>query len=177
MARNYEEEVRRAGVGGTPQICQDALVEMLRELFRGKKFLGQEGRKSLNVFKQNLPIPKRQRDRKSDTDEAAAPYIVVEMNEGEILDDDSPQIVDFSLVICAYDRGTEREGFRDVSNIKEDIIQRICARPYFGGVFTILKPVSWALQQDATPPYYFGAVSLSCTCPAMTQDTEQEALV
>lgn len=137
MVRDYAKEVRRAGVGGTPQLCQDALVEMLEELFKGKKFIGQEGRKELKVFKQNLPIPRRQKDRKADTDEAAAPYIVVEMIEGAILDNDSPQVVDFSIVICAYDKGLEREGFQDVTNIKEDIIQRICSRPYFGGVFTI----------------------------------------
>ena len=177
MVRDYAKEVRRAGVGGTPQLCQDALVEMLEELFKGTKFIGQEGRKELKVFKQNLPIPRRQKDRKADTDEAAAPYIVVEMNEGAILDNDSPQVVDFSIIICAYDKGLEREGFQDVTNIKEDIIQRICSRPYFGGVFTILKPITWALQQDATPPYYYGAVSLSCTAPALTQDMEQEALV
>lgn len=177
MKRDYAKEVRRAGVGGTPQICQDALIEMLEELFAGKKFTGQEGPKELSFFKQSLPIPKRQRDRKADTNEAAAPHIVVEMNEGAILDDDSPQIVEFSLVICGYDKGTDNEGCQEVANIKEDIIQRVCARPYFGGVFTILKPVTWALQKDRTPPYYYGAVTLNCTAPAMTQDTEMEALV
>ena len=82
MKKDYAREVRRAGIGGTPQICQDALVEMLEELFVGKKFAGQEGRKELKIIKQNLPIPKRQKDRKADTDEAAAPYVLVEMNEG-----------------------------------------------------------------------------------------------
>ena len=171
MARDYAREVRRVGIGGTPQLCQDALIEMLEELFDGKKFSGQEGRKKLTFFKQNLPIPKRQKDRRADTDEAAAPYIVVEMNEGAIPDDDGPQIVEFSLVICAYDKGVERDGYQDVTNIKEDIIQRVCSRPYFGGIFTIIKPITWALQQDNTPPYYFGAVTLVCTAPAMTQDT------
>lgn len=99
------------------------------------------------------------------------------MNEGAILDDDSPQIVEFSLVICAYDKGTDNEGCQDVANIKEDIIQRICARPYFGGAFTILKPITWALQKDRTIPYYFGAITLNCTAPAMTQDTEMEVFV
>jgi len=177
MARDYAKEVRSAGVGMTPRICQAALIEMLEDMFAGKKFIGQEGRKELKIFEQNLPIPKRQRDRKADTDAAAAPYIVVEMNEGAIPDDDSPQLVDFTLVLCAYDKGTDREGHQDVSNIKEDIIQRICSRPYFGGVFTVIKPITWALQKDNTPPYYFGAVSFTCTAPAMTQDTEQEELV
>lgn len=175
--KNYTKAAARAGVGGTPQLCQDAMVEMLEEMFQGKKFIGQKGRKELKVFKQNLPIPKRQRDKQADTDAAAAPYIIVEMNEGAVLDNDRPQIVEFSLVICGYDDGLTREGVQDVANIKEDIIQRVCARPYFGGAFTILKPITWALQQDNTPPYYFGAVALTCTAPAMTQDTELEVYV
>lgn len=177
MKRDYVKEIRRVGIGGTPQLCQDALIEVLEELFAGKKYEGQQGRKELKILKQDLPIPKRQRDRKVDTDEAAAPYVLVEMNEGAILDDDRPQIVEFSLVICAYDRGTDNEGCQDVTNIKEDIIQCLCARPYFGGAFTVLKPITWALQKDRTPPYYFGAVTLTCTAPAMTQDTELEAMV
>ena len=102
MKKDYTIAVRRAGVGGTPQICQDALIEMLEALFAGKKYTGQEGRKELQIIKQNLPIPKRQRDRTADTGEAAAPYILVEMNEGAILDDDSPQIVEFSQIGRAH---------------------------------------------------------------------------
>lgn len=175
--KDYAEAVRRAGIGGTPQLCQDALVELMEELFKGKRFIGQEGRKELKVFKQDLPIPKHRRDREADTDVAAAPYIVVEMSEGAIPDEDSPQLVEFSLIICAYDRGTDLEAIQDVTNIKEDIVQRTCSRPYFGGAFTIIKPIAWAMQRDRTPPYYFGAVTFSCTAPALTQDMEMEALV
>ena len=61
---------------------------------------------------------------------------------------------DFSLIVCAYDTGLDREGWQDVANIKEDIIQRGCKAPYFGGAFTVLKPITWALQEDDTHPYY-----------------------
>ena len=61
--------------------------------------------------------------------------------------------------------------------VKEDMIQRFCTKPYFGGVFTVLKPIVWAMQQDDTHPYYFGACNLTCTAPAMTQDTELEELI
>lgn len=44
--------------------------------------------------------------------------------------------------------------------------------PYFGGAFTVLKPITWALQEDDTHPYYFGACTLTCTAPAMTQDEQ-----
>lgn len=160
---------RNTDIGMTPQLCQDAFVKMLRELFKGKLYNGQQGRKELTIFKQDLPIPE-ENDMDADTDEAYAPYIVVRMTGGEIADDNSPQVVEFSLVICAYDMGRDRSGYQDVTNIKEDIIQRACTAPYFGGSFTIQKPIAWALQQDDTNPYYYGAITMNCTVPAMTQD-------
>lgn len=174
--KNYIEAVKREGVGRTAQLCHDALVEMLEELFEGKKYIGQEGRKPLRFFQQDLPIPEDD-DEDVDTDMAYAPYIVVRMGEGVIKNDDDPQVIEFSLVICTYDTGKKRDGYRDVTNIKEDIVQRACAAPYFGGAFTILKPIAWALQQDDTHPYYFGACTLLCTAPAMTQDTVMEAML
>lgn len=174
--RDYATMVEQAGIGRTARLCHDALIELLEELFAGKKYAGQEGRKALQVFKQDLPIPE-DNDRDADTDEACAPYILVRMNSGQIKDDDAAQTVEFGLIICAFDTGRLREGFEDVENIKEDIVQRFCTKPYFGGAFTVLKPIAWALQQDDTHPYYFGAVNLTCTAPALSQDTALEEFV
>jgi hypothetical protein len=174
--RDYTTTVEQAGIGRTPQLCQDALIEMIEELFEGKKFKGQEGRKHLTVYKQDLPISE-ENDVDADTDASAAPYIVVQMTDGAIPDDDSPQTVEFSLIICCYDASKKREGYQDVTNIKEDLIQRLCTHPYFGGAFTVLKPIAWATQIDDTAPYYFGACNFTCTAPAMTQDTELAALL
>jgi hypothetical protein len=174
--KNYSDEVEQAGIGRTPQLCQDALIEMLEELFEGKKYMGQEGRKPLKIVHQDIDIP-TDNDEDVDTDLCAAPYIKVTMTGGEIPDADSPQLVEFSLTICTYDTGTKHEGYRDVANIKEDIIQRVCTRPYFGGAFTILKPIAWAIQQDPSTPYFFAACILTCTAPALTQDTELKGML
>lgn len=174
--QDYSIMVARAGIGRTPQLCQDALIETLQELFKGKKYNGQEQRKELTIYKQDLPIPE-DTDYDVDTDRASAPYIVVQMTNGAIRGDDEAQKVEFSLVICAYDEGKKREGWQDVANIKEDIIQRFCSAPYFGGAFTIQKPIAWALQEDDTHPYYYGAVSMVCTAPAITQDGELKELL
>lgn len=174
--KDYTNAVEAAGIGRTPQLCQDALIEMLEELFDGKKYSGQEGRKPLNIIRQDIDIPENN-DEDVDTDICAAPYIKVAMTGGEIRNPSSPQLVEFSLTICAYDTGTKHEGFRDVANIKEDIIQRVCTRPYFGGAFTILYPIAWAVQQDTSPPYYFAACILTCTAPALTQDAELKGML
>lgn len=173
---NYKSTVEAAGIGRTPQLCQDAIIEMLAELFKGKKYNGTTGRRELNIFKQDLPIAE-DNDEDVDTDAASAPYIVVRMIGGQIPDDDSPQEVDFSLTICAYDSGRERAGYQDVANIKEDIVQRLCAMPYFGGAFTVQKPITWALQTEDSHPYYFGACFVKCTAPALTQDTALSELL
>lgn len=174
--RDYQTMVEEAGVGRTAQLCQDALIEMLTELFRGKKYNGQQGRKELKIFKQDLPVPE-EIDADADTDAAEAPYIVVRMSGGEIKNEEEPQTVSFALIICTYDEGKSRDGWQDVTNIKEDIIQRVCTKPYFGGAFTVLKPIAWAMQNDDTYPYYFGACNLTCTAPARTQDVELRDLV
>lgn len=176
MARNYRTMVDDAGIGRTPQLCQDALIDELKELFSGKKYVGQQGREELTFYKQDLPVPE-DNDVDADSADAPCPYILVQMTEGEIPREDSPQTVSFALVICCYDEGLKREGYQDVANIKEDVIQHICARPYFGGAFTVLKPISWALQVQDTRPYYYGAITFDCTAPAMTQDTELEELL
>ena len=163
--KNYAEETARAGIGRTPQLCQDALIEMLEELFEGRKFMGQEGRKPLKIIRQDIDIPEDD-DEDVDTDISAAPYIKVAMTGGEIPNADSPQLVEFSLTICAY-----------VAHTKEDIVQRVCTRPYFGGAFTILYPIAWAIQQDTSPPYYFAACVLTCTAPALTQDSELKGML
>ncbi len=169
--KNYMEEALKAGVGGTPQICQSALIELLQELFKGCKYSSPEGKKLLRIFRQGLNTPVGN-DEDVDTDDASAPYIIVRMEGGEIPDDSSPQLVEFSLEICAYDYGGENDGALDVMNIKEKIVQRVCSAPYFGGCFTILKPIAWAVQRDPEEPYFYGACVLTCTAPALTQDTE-----
>lgn len=173
---DYRTMVEMAGIGRTPQLCQDALIDELKKLFKGKKYVGQEGREELTFYKQDLPVPE-ENDVDADYAAAPCPYILTQMTEGEIRKEDEPQIVSFALVICCYDDGKMREGYQDVANIKEDIVQHICSKPYFGGAFTILKPISWALQVQDTRPYYYGALTFDCTAPAMTQDTELEELL
>ncbi len=169
-------DITRVSVGGTPQLCQNALIRELEELFEGCTYNGQEGYKQLKIFKQDLPIPEDY-DEDSDADAAAAPYIVVKMTGGEVKDEKMPQLIDFSIVICAYDRSVEREGYQDVANIKEDMVQHFCKKPYFGDIYTIMKPITWAMQADDSAPYYFGAISLTCTAPAMTQEEELGDLI
>ena len=165
--------------GYTATMMQDALCNELEQLFAGKSFTGQKGRKALKVFKQNLPIDNGVDD-DTDTNAAASPYIVVLMEGGKITDPDSPQVVNVTLTICCYDEGNDREGYRDVENIKEDVVQWLCRCPHFGDAFTVLlgheHHIEWAEQMDDTWPYYFGALSFDVTIPAMVPEEVYDEL-
>ena len=43
--------------GYTSEMCQQAMIDELKELFRDMKFTGQEGEKPLKIFKQFIPSP------------------------------------------------------------------------------------------------------------------------
>lgn len=171
--RNMQEE---ADIGRTPSLCHEALTELMKELFRGRLYQSPGGKRELRVFQQELPIP-TENDVDADTEDAPPPFVVVRLEGGEIKNDEDPQTMEFNLVLCGYDTARQRTGWRDVMNMREKIIQRLASRPYFGGAFTVLKPITWAVQQDDTHPYYYGVITLSCTAPALTQDTELKELL
>lgn len=172
----YAEQVRREGAGGTPRLCQQALADLMEELFKGKKYRAPKGRRAVRIYQQELPLPE-DRDTDADSDTAPPPFIIVRAEEGGIRDDDSPQEIEFSLILCAYDQSVENAGWQDVVNMRETIIQRLLTAPYFGDVFTVRKPITWAMQQDDTHPYFYGVVSITCTAPALTQDTVLKELL
>lgn len=120
------DAVKAAGIGRTPQLCQDALIEMLEELFTGKKYNGQQGRKPLKIYKQDLPVPEDY-DADVDTDAAAAPYIVARMTGGAIKDESGPQTVEFSLIVFTpRRRGAARPPTRRIAGTSTRPA-RVCA--------------------------------------------------
>lgn len=166
--------------GKTAKQAQKALKQELEKLFEGKKYSGQQNRKGLTIYEQDLPIDNSD-DEDADTDAAKAPYIIVKMTAGEIISPTEPQYMDAVLIICCYDDSGNRQGYEDVAIIKEDIIEHFCAVPFFGGSYTVLLDrehrLKWAMQEDDTHPYYYGAVQLAITCPAVTTDATFGRLV
>jgi hypothetical protein len=164
--------------GYTPFMAQKAMREELEALFEGKTFNGQGGEKPLNFYEGDLPIDMGD-DEDVDTMKAAAPFVVAEVTGGSIDDRNEPQMLQMMLTICTYDTDVQRQGKLDVINIIEDIIQHFCAFHVFGKRFAVTLPMDWAIQQDDTAPYYFGAVILTVTTPSMTSanDPNVEALI
>ena len=63
------------------------------------------------------------------TEEIPEPYIIVRTNEETFQDANSAQEVDLILVICVYDNNPNRQGYRDVLHIIQEIYGRYAKNP------------------------------------------------
>jgi len=159
--------------GLTAKAAHDAMIEEITKLFKGATFTcpterGENTQRELNVYGQMMPI-QTVNDEYADTIESLAPAVQVRLDSGSAEAANRQQQVVIAIVICTYDNGTEREGITEVYEIIQKIMQRFMQDPLFGKAFEAQYPFDWAIQQEETPPYYYGAVTVRCALPAVTR--------
>lgn len=97
----------------------------LADLFEGQTLPSSAGgRRPIRVYSQDLPIIEGLDETEDRTEEIPEPYIIVRTNEGNIPDANSAQEIDLILVVCTYDRNPNRQGYRDVLHIIQEIYGR-----------------------------------------------------
>jgi hypothetical protein len=143
------------------RILQDAIVADLTDLFKGRCYATPDGGTAAPAFfAQNLP------KRKSEEDDDPFPYVIVRLDSGNIETQTDPHKVAVILLVGAYNDDASNQGHRTVLEIMEVIQQHYEERPLLAGQFVFVDPFSWALQDEESYPYFFGAASLSFTLPA-----------
>lgn len=163
-------------VSNTPKMAQTAMAETVRLVFKDKKFNSPTGPKSLNVFEQDLTVPEDS-DEDVDTELAVMPYVIVRLSGGEVKDEHSTQTVEMTLIVGAYDNSGKRSGWGEVLNILEDLMKYFCSVRSIGENSHILLPIEWAMQEDDSQPYYFGALRITVTVPAYTTEELLEDMI
>lgn len=97
----------------------------LADLFEGQTLPSSAGdRRPIRVYSQDLPIIEGLDETEDRTEEIPEPYIIVRTNEGNIPDANSAQEINLILVVCTYDRNPNRQGYRDVLHIIQEIHAR-----------------------------------------------------
>lgn len=181
--RIYHEKRRKVKEANTttPEFLQDAIVADLADLFEGQTLQSSAGdKRPIRVYPQDLPIIEGMDETEDRTEEIPEPYIIVRTSEGNVQDANSPQEIDLILVVCVYDKNPNRQGYRDVLHIIQEIYGRYAKNQMVriktdsggavGGPWSIVYPIKWVTQQDDTHPYYFGAMSLKFEAPAVRQE-------
>ena len=162
--------------GMTAEFAADALTADLEDLFAGQLFQSSAGEKRhMQVHVNDLPVRTgNDEDRSQDAQE---PCIIARITEGNIPEGDAAQEVQIVLVICLYDDRPDRQGYRDVLHIIQEITARYCKNPMVrvrpgsagarGGPYTVRKPIGWSVQNQPTTPYYYGVVEFTLEIPTI----------
>ena len=88
------------------------------------------------------------------------PYIIVRIDDGEIENAYSAQTASINLLIGIYEPDYDKQGHKDVLNIIAKIYERFAKVPVLNGKYTIQYPITWALQEEESYPYYFGGMGM-----------------
>lgn len=163
--------------GMTAEFAADALADDLKDLLAGQLFQSSAGEmRPVRVHVNDLPVPTgNDEDRSQDAPE---PYIIVRIGEGTIPEGDAAQEVQIVLVVALYDDRPDRQGYRDLLHIIQEIAARYCKNPVIrirpgsagarGGPYTVKKPIQWAIWNDSKAhPYYLGAVEFQLEIPTI----------
>jgi hypothetical protein len=156
---------------------QDDLKNELENIFKDfllhTPFTDDAGNSKLevpNIFEQDLPI-------REDDDQVDDPYpfIIVRVESGKMAGELSHE-VKIRMVIGVFDESTERQGHKDILNIIQKIYDRFTKNPVLANKY-IMKddeqnPFLWALQDEDSYPYYFGAIETTWATTAIRRESE-----
>lgn len=170
------EEVRAL----TPLFFQEALAEEIRGITKGMMFCQPKSKEQipLQVHTQALPIPEKKKDfteiegmsmmtgsieyTESNEEEAVfdCPWCLVKMDGGKVPGINQRQEVSVAVCFGIFDDSPENKGHQAVLNLIQKTYERFAKNPLLNGQYTCQGSFEWALQEEDTFPYFFGAISM-----------------
>lgn len=146
------------------------MCEEISLLFLEWKFKNEGGDyANISVFEQALPIPS------GENEPEPFPYIVVRAEDGGSATPNSPETVRVRFTIGIYDDEPSNRGHIDVFNTIDRIRQRFERNQLLRKQYMRLQsdqyPMRWAVPDDDTFPYFFGALEMFFAIPKIeTED-------
>lgn len=149
----------------TATMLQEELVKELETIFRGDLFKNSLGKYvKLNVYEQQLPI-------KEDEDSPdPMPYITVRIETGSTKSGTDPQEVLVTLLFGYFDDSPENNGHKGVLGMIQKVHERFEKQPMLANQFMFQDPFDWALQDEESFPYFFGAASMTFKTAAIRKE-------
>lgn len=153
----------------TATILQEKLAEEIGAIFKDDLFkdsLGKYGK--INIFEQNLPI------RQDEDAPDPMPYIIVRLETGRTKSGIDPQEVLVTLLIGYFDDDAGNNGHKGVLGIIQKVQERFEKEPMLANQFMFMNdeqhPLDWALQDEESFPYFFGAMSMTFKTAAIRKE-------
>ncbi|WP_088227789.1 hypothetical protein [Desulfosporosinus sp. FKB] len=154
-----------------PTELQDVLVKEMGSLFSGMQLKNPDGEYvAVNIYPQCLPVPKK--DEHENTI-SPFPYVVVRIQEGEGVDEESGDTCKLMFVVGTFDDDESNQGHKDVLNVLEKIRQHLFKKRIFNKQFECVYPYKWTVNEEDVCPYYFGGMETNWTVPKLLFDDEE----
>ena len=120
----------------------------------------------INGYEQGLPLVVE-----DDEDESKFfPYYIIKLDEGETPTAEEPWKVHVFIILGIYEDSKENIGHKEIMNAVERIQQRFEKEPLLNGKYRADPEMSWALQDEQTYPFYFGALELYFWIPKIGRE-------
>lgn len=149
----------------TATMLQEELVKELEAIFRGDLFKNSLGEYvKLNVYEQQLPI------REDEDSPDPMPYIIVRLETGSTKSGTDPQEVLVTLLFGYFDDSPENNGHKGVLGMVQKVHERFEKQPMLANQFMFQDPFDWALQDEESFPYFFGAASMTFKTAAIRKE-------
>ena len=150
----------------TARDLRKAVVQDLRDLFKHDQFKTPDGgMASPGVYAQALPYRQIPEGGGAVEQDDPFPYIIVRIDSGNIESQTAPHKVALILLVGIFEDSLENNGDEAVLEIIERIQQHYEETPALNE-FVCTDPFSWALQDEPSYPYYFGAINVTFDAPA-----------
>jgi hypothetical protein len=153
----------------TAEILQKELCRELGVIFKGDLFKDSTGEYvKLNTYEQQLPI------REDEDAPDPMPYIIVRLETGTIKSGTDPQEVLVTMLFGYFDDSPENNGHRGVLGMIQRVQERFMKEPMLANQFMFENdeqhPFDWALQDEESFPYFFGAASMTFKTAAIRKE-------
>lgn len=149
----------------TATMLQEEIVKELEAIFKGDLFKNSFGEYvKLNVYEQQLPI------REDEDSPDPMPYIIVRLETGSTKSGTDPQEVLVTLLFGYFDDSPENNGHKGVLGMIQKVHERFEKQPMLANQFMFQDPFDWALQDEESFPYFFGAASMTFKTAAIRKE-------
>lgn len=142
---------------------QEALMKDVKCTLKdiGTKDVSGKTVEGVNVYAQDLPIIIAGED-----DEFKFyPYAIVRLYDGITEDDNSPWTVTADIHFGIYDADEDNQGHRHIMTMIQRVADRFAYEPLLDRRYRAQQDIEWALQEENTPPYYYGGVRIKFSVP------------
>ncbi len=149
----------------TPYFLMQGIADAMRNVFKDV-YMGDNREQAVNVFEQALPI-----STSADDMPEFAPYCIVRISDGSILEANGSETVNVLLLFCVMSEQLDMRGYADVLHLMQMAKQYLLEHSVISRAFCIVpESIQWSLQQEESHPYYLGGITLSYHAPAIIRN-------